>query len=374
MAATTWDIIIVGGGLAGLTAALHLSRSNCRVLIVEKQRYPHHKVCGEYVSNETLPYLKSLGIDPFTVGATKISKFEISSRKGNTIHAELPLGGFGVSRYTLDHLLYKSLAHKVEIIFDSVQSIQFTEDLFEIKTKSKSFFKSKFVLGAFGKRSNIDAFLKRKFIQKPSPWLAVKGHYIYDFPEDKVALHNFKGGYCGLSKIESGAVNACYLTTFKSFKRYNDIDTFQNEVMSKNIHLNHFFNKATAVFKKPLTISQISFQQKKPVEDHIFMIGDSAGLIHPLCGNGMAMAIHSAKIFCDLFLKFFTEGNKSRLDLETAYTEARYKTFAKRLATGRMIQNLLLNESATKVGYGIARTFPQIVPQIIKKTHGSNYI
>ena len=82
---TSFDVIIIGGGLAGLTNAIHLSKSIHRVLLIEKNSYPKHKVCGEYISNEVLPYLNSLGIDPIKVGAKQISKVQISTTKGNLI-------------------------------------------------------------------------------------------------------------------------------------------------------------------------------------------------------------------------------------------------------------------------------------------------
>jgi flavin-dependent dehydrogenase len=230
----TWDVLIIGGGLAGLTTALHLSKYDCKICLIEKYSYPHHKVCGEYVSNEVLPYLKSLSIDPFSVGAKNISKFEITDTKGTPIKTELPLGGFGISRFTFDNLLYQAVKDKIEVIFDTVEKVTFNKNEFTVSTQKKQVHKADFVVGAFGKRSNIDTFLKRKFISKPSPWLAVKAHYEYDFPEDMVALHNFDGGYCGLSKTETNAVNACYLTTFKSFKKFGDIDAFQKNTLSEN--------------------------------------------------------------------------------------------------------------------------------------------
>ena len=80
-----FDVIIVGGGLAGLTSAIHLSKQNKQVLLVEKNEYPKHKVCGEYISNEVLPYLNSLGIHPINDGAKKIKKVHISTIKSNLI-------------------------------------------------------------------------------------------------------------------------------------------------------------------------------------------------------------------------------------------------------------------------------------------------
>ncbi|GHC50394.1 NAD(P)/FAD-dependent oxidoreductase [Ulvibacter litoralis] len=366
----TYDVLIVGGGLAGLSCALHLSKHDCKVLLIEKQSYPHHKVCGEYVSNEVLPYLNSLEIDPFQFGAKKITNFEISSKTGTLLSTKLPLGGFGMSRFALDNLLYEAVSSNIDILFDTVENIDFNTN-FQVSTLTKQVFTAEYVVGAFGKRSNIDTALHRPFMQQKSPWLAVKAHYKADFSNDTVGLHNFKGGYCGLSRTETNAVNACYLTTYESFKRFGNIPDFEAAVLSKNPHLKQFYNTATPLFEKPLTISQISFQVKQPVEHHIFMVGDSAGLIHPLCGNGMAMAIHSAKIFAETYLKHRKNGTKDREALENTYTLLWNQTFLKRLHTGRKIQKLLLHPTATSVGFSVAKLFPSIVPSIIKKTHGA---
>ena len=342
---SAFDVVIVGGGLAGLTTALDLSRLNISILVIEKYEYPHHKVCGEYISNEVLSYLKELGIDPFNRGAKAISKFEMSTKDGGLIEAKLPLGGFGISRYTIDYAMYEALKNKVEVLFDTVIDVVFNHDLFQINTQSKAIFSAKYVVGAYGKRSNLDLQFQRSFLKSRSPWLGVKAHFEYDFPEDLVALHNFEGGYCGLSKVETGAVNACYLTTFKSFKPVSDIERFQNTIMSKNPYLKDFFRKAKPLFKKPLAISQFSFEAKEPVFEHIFMIGDSAGLIHPLCGNGMAMAIHSAKLFSEIFSEAIQGDMQNRATLEELYMTQWNRTFMNRLKSGRRIQSLLLNLS-----------------------------
>ena len=73
------DVIIIGGGLAGLTSAIHLAKANYNVLLFEKNAYPKHKVCGEYVSNEVLPYLNYLGFNPFEFGAKRIREFELTT-------------------------------------------------------------------------------------------------------------------------------------------------------------------------------------------------------------------------------------------------------------------------------------------------------
>ena len=368
---TTFDVIIVGGGLAGLTSAIHLSTRKKRVLLIEKNEYPKHKVCGEYISNEVLPYLNSLGINPINEGAKQITKVHISTTKSNLIKGELPLGGFGMSRYFLDNLLVKK-AHLngVQILKDTVDSIHFKKDSFTITTKSSGVFQSKITIGAFGKRSSLDQKMKRKFIQKKSPYLAVKIHVKGVFPENLVALHNFKGGYCGVSKVENNAINVCYITEYRSFKKHKNITDFQEQVVFKNKHLRKIFKESSPVFEKPLTISQVSFQTKNPVEDHIIMCGDTAGMIHPLCGNGMGMAISSAKLASTRILQFLNGEIKTREGLEKQYLRDWNKEFKIRLKAGHFIAWLFRNQTISQIAYSILKRIPSLLPKMIKFTHG----
>ena len=368
---TSFDVIIIGGGLAGLTNAIHLSKSIHRVLLIEKNSYPKHKVCGEYISNEVLPYLNSLGIDPIKVGAKQISKVQISTTKGNLIKSELPLGGFGMSRYFLDSLLLKKVRlNGVQVLKDTVESVIFEKDIFTVQTKDSGAFQSKITIGAFGKRSVLDLKMNRKFIKKKSPYLAVKIHVKGDFPEDLIALHNFKGGYCGVSKVENNSINLCYITEYNSFKKYKNITDFHQQVVFKNKYLKKIFKESKSVFKKPLTISQISFENKKPVENHIIMCGDTAGMIHPLCGNGMGMAITSARLASIRILQFLNGEIKTREGLEKQYFKDWNKEFKTRLKTGHFIARLFRSQTISQIAYSILKIIPFLLPKMIQFTHG----
>lgn len=367
-----FDLIIIGGGLAGLTAALHLSKINYSVLLIEKQTYPHHKVCGEYVSNEIIPYLNHLGVFPQNIGAIPINQFQLSTINGQKTTTALPLGGIGISRYALDQLLFEHAKKSgAQFVFDAVSSVGFTNDIFKITTQTDKNYTAKVAIGAYGKRSNLDKHLNRKFIHEKSFWMGVKAHYNYDnFPDNLVALHNFNGGYGGLSKTESGAVNFCYLTSYKSFQAYSNINQFNTHIVSQNPHLKDFLENASPLFKKPLSIAQISFHKKTPVEGHLLMCGDTAGLIHPLCGNGMAMAIHSAKIASELIHKYLSGAQKDRKKLETAYTRQWNATFKQRLWMGQTLQSLLLAPKLSNYAMKIARNTPALLKKLISLTHG----
>lgn len=367
---TNPDIVIIGGGLAGLAAGIHLSRAKLSVTIIEKSSYPKHKVCGEYISNEILPYLEWLGIDVSELHPAKIDMFQLTTLSGNSINANLSLGGFGVSRYVLDQFLYlKALSGGCKVIKGQVNDVSFDNDVFRVSTSEVSF-STKIVLGAYGKRSNIDLALNREFIKHKSSWLAVKAHYKGNFPDHTVALHHFSGGYCGVSKVENNIMNICYLADYDTFKKHKDIESYQKEVLCKNKYLKNIFENSTMLFEKPLTISQISFDEKTVVEDHVLMIGDTAGLIHPLCGNGMAMAIHSAKIAAELVIDFYNSKITLREKLEQKYIEEWNKNFSKRMNTGRLLAKALQNPAISRSLFSFLSLFPSLLNKIIKRTHG----
>ena len=367
------DIIIIGGGLAGLCNAIHLSKFGKKVLLIEKNSYPKHKVCGEYISNETLPYLFFLDINPFDFGAVKIDEFQLSTTNNKLISAKLPLGGFGISRYQLDfELAKKALNNGVQILQDEVIKVNFENDVFTVETKENQYFISKFVIGSFGKRSLLDVKLDRSFIKKKSPYLGVKIHVKGDFKSDVVALHNFKGGYCGVSKVENNVINLCYITNFSSFKKFKNIDNFQEKVVFKNSYLKEIFKNSKPIWEKPLSISQVSFETKKPVENNIIMCGDSAGMIHPLCGNGMSMAIQSAQIASKLILNYYKGEIESRKEFENLYIRQWNKEFKKRLKTGHFIAMLFRNDKIANILLQVLRRIPFLLPIIIKQTHGKS--
>ncbi|WP_316813802.1 NAD(P)/FAD-dependent oxidoreductase [Pedobacter heparinus] len=364
-------VLIIGGGLAGLTCALHLLKEGFEVTLIEKNEYPLHKVCGEYLSNEVLPYLQWLDADPQELLPVNINRLAVSSLSGQIVGCALPMGGFGLSRFALDNFLYeKTLLRDCKLIKDRVTAVVFNGDGFELATNKFGTLKADLVIGAFGKRSALDQKLSRNFIQKKSPWLAVKAHYNGVIPSDLVQLHNFAGGYCGVSAIENKQINICYLADYESFKACRNLDDFQKKVLYKNPQLRKVFEETEMIFDQPLSISQISFAKKELVCDHVLMIGDTAGLIHPLCGNGMAMAIHSAKICAELSIKYLNGQLISRKSLEQLYTTTWNANFKNRLLMGRFLSGIIRKEKLFKPIQSLLVHFPSALPLIVKMTHG----
>ncbi len=365
------EITIIGGGLAGLVNAILLARSGLQVQLIEKKHYPFHKVCGEYISNEVLPFLQEYGLYPEALQPSPIRTFMLSSVSGRSRVMPLDLGGFGISRYALDHFLYQKAkeAGVVCQLDTSVQDVTFNDEHFMLTLSRNDQLKSKLVIGAYGKRSRLDKQLDRKFIKQSSPYIGVKYHLRTNFPADMIALHNFRGGYCGISRIEDGKYNMCYLGSRKALRKYGSIEAMEKAVLYENPHLKKIFTQSEFLFEKPEVINEISFAPKQPVEQHILMAGDTAGLITPLCGNGMAMAIHSAKLLSDLIIQHYQKDDFNREALEKAYVKAWSQLFARRLWVGRNVQRLFGSAPVSEVGVALVK-FPPLARQIMRRTHG----
>ena len=374
----TYDVAIVGGGLAGLSISIQLARAGYRVAIFEKEAYPFHKVCGEYLSFENWNFLEELGLPLSDWHLPFIKQLQVSSPRGNHIENDLGLGGFGISRYKLDAAL-ADLAKKAGVqVFEQtkVLDIQYKNQCFHIQCAAFNC-TAKVACGSFGKRSNLDIKWKRGFAMKKNGglnnFIAVKYHIKTDFPSNLIALHNFKDGYCGISQIEEEKCCLCYLTTAKNLRdNHQSIPEMEKNVLQKNPFLKKIFSSSQFLYEQPITISQISFEKKLKVENHILMIGDAAGMIMPLCGNGMSMALHGGKIAfknIDAFLK----NQIARYEMEQDYTDEWDRVFGKRLLAGRSIQCFFGNEKLSEYLVRFIKPYPKFVTYLIRQTHGSPY-
>jgi menaquinone-9 beta-reductase len=363
-------VAIVGGGLAGLISGIELSKKGVPCVLFEKKKFPFHRVCGEYVSNEALPFLKSAGLYPGQLNPSLISSFLLTSVRGQTATMPLDIGGFGISRFAFDHfLLQVAAAQGVEIHENTeIMNIDFRDDIFQLKTSVRSY-DADVVIGAFGKRSRLDVQLNRAFIRKRSPYIGVKYHVKTDHPENLIALHNFPGGYCGVVNVENGLTNLCYLAERKVLLNDKNIPAMEKNSLGQNPHLRALWKNAEFMSAAPLVINEVSFSTKNPVTDHILMAGDAAGMITPLCGNGMAMAIHSAKLVSRLVMEFCTS-EISRSALERAYSGQWRKTFARRLMVGRAVQKLFGNSTMSSMAVAMMSHVKPVAGVIMRNTHG----
>jgi flavin-dependent dehydrogenase len=373
-----YDLAIIGGGLAGLALSILSAKAGYRTILFEKEQYPFHRVCGEYISLESWNFLEDLGLPLSDMNLPVIRRVEVSAPNGNHIVQDLPLGGFGISRYKIDDALSK-LAKEAGVNLreaTKINGVEFDGKKFVLTNGEQQFY-SRFCFGAFGKRSNLDIRWKRKFVlRKPNKlnnYVAIKYHVYYDLPSDLICLHNFDGGYCGISHVEDNKCCLCYLTTSRNLRRNkSSISEMEKRVLCENPYLKNIFETAIFITREPVVISQVSFEKKSILENHILMLGDAAGMITPLCGNGMSMALHGAKLAFNL-LDTCLKNRINREELEHAYSKQWKSYFARRLHAGRIIQGFFGQPLLTNFFIGSLKPFPAISRWLIRQTHGEPF-
>jgi menaquinone-9 beta-reductase len=369
-----YDLAIIGGGLAGLALSIDMARKGHSVAIIEKGCYPRHKVCGEYISNESERYLKELCPALHKLNLPVISRFQLTSGAGSSYETKLSPGGFGISRYLLEELLYKEACAAGVHFFTGTKAREITksaeENYYDVRT-SIATISAKVVCNASGRRTDIEPGSGSR--QESSNYIGVKYHIRLRRNTDRIEIHNFPGGYCGISDIEEGKSCLCYIVNTEKLKAAsNSISEMEKLFLFRNKQLDQIFNKAEFIFRQPLTISGINFKIKNTIRQNVFHLGDSAGTIAPVTGNGMSMGLRSAyKLAGELHL--YLTGKKTKNDLEKNYFSFWNNEFSSRIKLSRHLQKLSEYPSLAGITIGAFRFIPGLAKLVIRQTHGKPF-
>ncbi len=368
-----YDVAIIGGGLAGLSMSIELARAGFSVVLFEKNTYPFHKVCGEYISNESVSYLQHLGADLEALDAKPIHRLRITLTSGSSLQSQLPLGGIGISRYALDEALAERARHEGVTVCDGTTVKNLSDGILET---SAGAFEASLVIGAHGKRSTIDKQLNRDFIQKPLPasenFIGVKYHVKADLPQDLIELHLFHEGYCGISAIEGDRYCMCYLSKASNLKKGMTISDMEQLVLSRNPNLADYFNRFERLYDEPKVISQVNFQNKEKGNSEVLFAGDAAGLIAPLSGNGMSMALHSGYLLHQQ-VSAHLKGQISAREMTSNYERDWQRAFGHRFSFARWMQRAFFSPPLMEALVQSANFFPPLATVMIKQTHGKPF-
>jgi len=305
-----YDVGIIGGGLAGLSLAILLVRNGKSVILFEANKYPFHKVCGEYLSMESWPFLEKLGIPLSKMGLPRITELKLTSLSGSILKHRLSPGGFGLSRFTLDKMLADKAKDSGVTVLEGtkITDAHFDRKSHQIITTNANRYESKLLIGAYGKFAVIDRKMKRSFLSHKNCWVAVKYHVDGDFTNSTIELHGFKGGYCGIIKVDLGCNCMCYITTNDNLKQSGGtIAEMEQTILMRNPYLKQIFDHCNFLYDKPLSISRLYFERKSLIQDHLLMVGDASRVITPLCGNGMSMALNGSALLAPLLIAFLED-------------------------------------------------------------------
>ena len=358
------DVAVIGGGPGGSCAAAWLARRGLRTTLVDRDRFPRDKVCGEFLSWDAFPFLEDLGVsrEVDQLAAPAIDRCRIHAGRAVTGFS-LPRASRGISRLRLDALLMgRARALGAEVLEGwSADETAGHEGWRTIHIRSTEGgmreLRARAVVGAWGRWGRLDLALGRDFVRdRGHRYIGFKRHYAGGVtPPDTIELHSFRGGYLGAQQIEGNLSNLCGLVHQEKIAGMRGgWPGFVEEISRSSRSLASLFDGAAPAQEEFLSSEPVIFRPKSAVHDGMFLVGDAAGLIDPLTGNGMAMAIQSAALCAALLPEF--------LGAQGAGAQARYATlhrdlFDGRLRASRMLAGLMRNPLplAAAIRSGLAR-------------------
>jgi flavin-dependent dehydrogenase len=294
------DPLIIGAGPAGAAAAITLAQAGYRPVLAERTTGPSDKVCGDFLSDDTIQRAQSLGVDPVALGAVPIHSIRLIHGE-RTTETTLPFPAFGLSRRAFDAALL-SRAESAGAIVRTGQSVrQLTRDKGEwiAQTGDKSAFTAGAVFLATGKhdvrnlpRARTDrgaVGMKMYFRLAPGPAKILDG---------AIELTLFPGGYAGLQHVEDGQAVLCVAITRRAFLAYGGgWPRLVAAIEQRSRHFAAMLAGAHPLLPRPLAVAGIpyGYQADSGPSDGLFRLGDQAAVIPSLTGDGMAIALHSGQ-------------------------------------------------------------------------------
>jgi menaquinone-9 beta-reductase len=326
------DVAIIGAGPAGSTLAALLAKRGVRVALFDRDVFPRDKLCGEFLSYDALPVLSPLGVlDAIdAAGAPHIERCRVIGSK-RTYEFALPHPARGVSRMFFDDLLLRTAASNGAQRFDG----QTVTSLEEVRATA--------IVGAWGRWGRFDQQLRRAFVRDRSHRnFGFKRHYIAASPgHDSIDLYSFSRGYLGVNAVEGGITNICGLVHASRLTGHKGRwDSFIETIRAEERQLEALYATHEPAQDGYLSSEPVIFRARSAVEGGVFMIGDASGVIDPLTGNGMAMAIQSALLAAPMLLRL-VETPAQRTEIEDEYRSAHHAFFAPRIAWSRVVAKLL---------------------------------
>ena len=365
--ASECDLMVIGGGPAGTAAAIIAGRNGRRVLLLERGRFPRHKVCGEFVSAESLALLKAL-LDSrhadLLRDAVTIPGARLFLDK-RTLSTAVDPPAASIARLDLDLALWES-AERAGV--DARQQVSVLSIAgngpFRVATSAGDF-DSRAVINASGRWSNLNASASKA--EQPERWIGLKAHFAEPFPNPSVDLYFFDGGYCGVQPVEvtgahsgNGRVNACAMVRADLASTLPDVFVRHDALWGRSLRWQQLSD--------PVSTSPLIFRKPRPQRDGVLMAGDAAGFLDPFVGDGISLAIRSGSLAAECLIPFFA-GDISMQHAVQHYCETYQQRLAPVFRASSTLRRMLVLPRAVRIPllFLLTKT-PSVARYMVRKT------
>jgi flavin-dependent dehydrogenase len=375
-----YDVAIVGGGLAGSSLAAVLSGQGWRVVLIERRHLPQHKVCGEFLSPESQGILQRMQLYE-TVAALAPAPMEqalLTAPTGIALDVGLPGTAWGVSRYALDAALHSAAAHAGATVLTGATALDVAPDaegyaVHIRRGQQRETLRARAAIGACGRHppTALRTAAEEESARQQPRHIGIKTHYSgVDMPP-RVELYLFPGGYVGVNPVEGGRINVCLLATYQAFAAAGGtVDALLGAIRHWNPALQRRLAGGQIIPGSQATVAAVNTARPMIPWEGIARLGDSATMIPPLCGDGMAMALRSAEI-CAPPAHAYLSGSSTLAAWEQQYRQHWHHEFDHIVRVGRALQACLIRPGLAESALVLGNLLPALARQVVHHTRGS---
>ncbi|GIP32237.1 NAD(P)/FAD-dependent oxidoreductase [Paenibacillus sp. J2TS4] len=369
-----YDVAVLGGGIAGGSMAAALAGMGWHTVLIDQSTFPRHKVCGEFLSPESRNSLSSLGLEPRirSLQPVEMNSARLHTALGNSLDIPLPGAALGVSRYALDHALHQAALDRGAETHGgmTVLSVNRAGERYEIEIRGRrasETIEARAVIGAWGRnpRSGLASSLEPAGANR---YVGVKSHYDGLGMEPVVELYLFSGGYLGICPVEGGRHNVAALMTRDVFQQAGksvqgaiEMAACLNPALRRRLALGEPVSGTEAA------VSPVRISRKPAAWGKVPHIGDAALVIPPLCGDGMAIALHSV-VLCSRWADEFLCGRMTLSDWRHNYTQAMRRDCSSLLRWGKWFQRLFGNRLLSPILIRTGNLMPHLAYRMVLAT------
>jgi flavin-dependent dehydrogenase len=334
-----YDLIVVGAGPAGSACAITAARAGARVLLLEKDRFPRHKVCGEFVSSESLGLLRSLAQEPESLDPAPRPWIDSARIFLDERPLTLPVTppAQSIPRFELDAALFASARREGVQAREGVTVRAVEQSSWFTVTTDESSFAAQAVVNATGRWSQLTQYA----VTGKAKWIGLKAHFRGGAPATSTDLYFFPGGYCGVQPVGKDTINACAMVRA-------GVARSLEEVFARHTALWRH-SRDWEMCSPAVTTSPLYFRKPQTRDRGMILIGDSAGFIDPFAGDGISLALHGGTLAARCLARFL-EARCSWDEAHQQYRAAYMKQLAPAFRNAARIRMLLSAPSWVRAG------------------------
>jgi menaquinone-9 beta-reductase len=377
----TFDAVVIGAGPAGSSMAAGLAEAGWQVLVVERDAFPRHKVCGEFISPEAQTTLHALGLYQ-TVADLHPKALEtvtLLSQHGSCLQRPLPGAAWGISRYALDATLATAAMARGAELWTETTARKWQRKgnhyVLELRRGQEAVHvEARTIILAYGRNHTPGLSPARRVNQRKRStsrrYVGVKSHYAGVPFQPAVELFFFRGGYAGLSPIEEGKTNFCLMVSYQLFAEAGrSIAGLLEMVIANHAPLAQRLASAEPVAGTECTVAPVETARRAKPWDGAATVGDTTVMLPPLCGDGMAMALRSTEL-CLPLADAYLQGALTLPAWATIYRQQWQQEFSRRVWLGRWLQRLFRKPLIVDALLATGAQFPVWADYFVEATRG----